>query len=395
MKVLNVLFNNSMGGPGIRALSIARELRKFGIETVWLVPDEEGDYAFQAVKEGFRVYKVVLDKPRFFTDPQSIILNTIWFFRFFFSVIIIYKLIKKERIDIVHVNGILNLQATLAGFLARRKIVWHLISSLYPKFLILILAPYVRLIANQKVVVAKKMAKYYRLNVNDDDVSVIYEPVDINKFDPICVQKNDLTKVGINLGLIPRSVHCIIGCVANISSVKGFEYLIKSGNILKRKGYNIKLVIIGGKVDSQRWYYRKLRDLVLSLKMEGDIIFAGRRNDVPLILTLFDIFVMPSIAEGTPLAILEAMAMEKPIIATDVGGISEQIINYESGILVPPKDSMAIAKAVIFLLKNSEETIKMGKRARERVKRMFFLEKCVEEHRKMYETIKNRRFNKC
>jgi len=386
LKVLNVLFTNSMGGPGRRVLSVARELRKYGIETVMLAPEERGDFVLEAIKEKFRVYKILLDRPRFITNFQSIIINILWLFRFFYSVILISKLIEIENIDIVHINGLLNLQASLAGFLKRRKIVWHLISSLYPKIVVLILMPYVKLVANQKVIVAKKMAKYYLLDLNNDDVSVIYEPVDLNKFNPANVPKN---KVEMRTHFFKNVTFddIIVGCVANLSSVKGYEFLIKSVNIIKKQGYNVKLIIVGGIVNGQTWYYKKLQELVFSLGMEKDVIFAGRRSNIPFILSLFDLFVLPSIAEGTPLAILEAMAMRLPIIATDVGGVSEQIVDGKTGLLVPPKNPRKIAEAIIFLINNPEYAANIGKRARERVKRLFDLKRCVRQHKRLYDIV--------
>ena len=121
--------------------------------------------------------------------------------------------------------------------------------------------------------------------------------------------------------------------------------------------------------------------------MEQDVIFTGKRYDIPQLLSTFDVFVLPSIAEGTPIVILEAMAMEKTVVATDVGAVSEQILGGETGIIVPPRNPKAMAEAVIYLLEHPEERIRMGKKARERVKEMFSVERCVEEHRKLYENI--------
>jgi glycosyltransferase involved in cell wall biosynthesis len=105
------------------------------------------------------------------------------------------------------------------------------------------------------------------------------------------------------------------------------------------------------------------------------------------ILSVVDIFLMTSIAEGTPLVILEAMSMGIPVVATDVGGISEQVANGKTGIVVPPKDVNAIAEAVLYLLENDEIRKQYGIKARERIVKFFSLNKCVEEHKLLYEDI--------
>jgi glycosyltransferase involved in cell wall biosynthesis len=85
------------------------------------------------------------------------------------------------------------------------------------------------------------------------------------------------------------------------------------------------------------------------LRVRDNVIFAGFRSDIKEILSAIDILAIPSLLEGFPMVTLEAMAMAKPIIATDIDGITEQITDGVNGILVPPKDPSALAKAVILI----------------------------------------------
>ena len=169
---------------------------------------------------------------------------------------------------------------------------------------------------------------------------------------------------------------------------KGLEYFIRVANeVKKRSRLKIKFLIVGGKSKGHEDYYNKLQILIKKLHLENDIIFTGRVPYLQDVLSIMNIFLMTSIAEGTPLVILEAMAMGVPVVATDVGGISEQVADGETGIIVPPRDPNAISKSVIYLLEHPEERGRMGKKGRERVKKMFSLERCVEEHRKLYESV--------
>lgn len=385
MKVLNVLLSNHIGGPQIRVLSVAKELRKYGIETIILSPKGEGDFAQRARNEHFKVYQIMLDGPKHFNSFVSVLANLKWLFTFPLSVFTITKIIKKEKIEIVHVQGLLNLQAPVAALLTRRKIVWHLISSLYPKTLVSFLMPFITMIADQIVVVAEKLGEYYlgcKLKSTKMNALIIYECVDVDKFSPFAVSKNDIDKLKREFDMSPSDK--IVGCVGNINPAKGYEYFIEGVNHVRNELSSVKFIVVGAESDTQKRYHQKLQTLVSSLKMGEDIIFTGKRDNIPQVLSMFDVFVLPSIAEGTPIIILEAMAMEKAVVATDVGAVSEQILNGETGIVVPSKNPKAMAEAVIYLFEHAEERIRMGEKARERVKEMFSRGRCVKEHLKLY-----------
>ena len=349
-----------------------------------LSPKGEGDFVQKARNENFKAYQIALYGPR-----RSILLNIRSFFTFPLTVFAIAKIINRENIDIVHANGLLSFQAPMAAVLTKKKVVWHLISSLYPKTLVSLLMPFIRIMADQIVVVAKILGEYYmgnQIKLAKTHAQIIYECVDVDKFNPIAVSKNDIDKLKKEFNI----THCekVVGCIGNINPAKGYEYFIESASLVKNEIDNVKFLIVGDISEPlKNYYYQKLKNLIGSLKMEQDVIFTGKRYDIPQLLSTFDVFVLPSIAEGTPIVILEAMAMEKPVVAADVGAVSEQILGGETGIIVPPRNPKAMAEAVIYLLEHPEERIRMGKKARERVKEMFSVERCVEEHRKLYENI--------
>ena len=120
------------------------------------------------------------------------------------------------------------------------------------------------------------------------------------------------------------------------------------------------------------------------LRVRDNVIFAGFRSDIKEILSAIDILAIPSLLEGFPMVTLEAMAMAKPIIATDIDGITEQITDGVNGILVPPKDPSALAKAVIQVLNDKELARSMGLAARKKVEQEFSVEKMITETEKIY-----------
>ncbi len=136
---------------------------------------------------------------------------------------------------------------------------------------------------------------------------------------------------------------------------KGIKYLLESASLLLRSRNDVSFLIVGDGALKE-----ELKILCADLKIEENVIFAGERSDIPEILSLTDIFVLPSLREGLPLTILEAMACGKPVIATNVGGVPEVVNDGVSGILVYQGDPEALHRAMNELLEDREKLKRMG-----------------------------------
>ena len=132
---------------------------------------------------------------------------------------------------------------------------------------------------------------------------------------------------------------------------------------------------------------RKMKKLCVELKIEKNVIFAGERSDIPEILFSKDIFVLPSLREGLGLAILEAMACGKPVIATNVGGIPEVVKDGENGILVSPKDPEALYRAMNELLDDREKREKMGRIGKRVCEESFSSNAMIEKIENLYDSL--------
>jgi glycosyltransferase involved in cell wall biosynthesis len=211
----------------------------------------------------------------------------------------------------------------------------------------------------------------------------IYNGIDVNelKFFP----KEEARE--ILLSKIPNSklriANFIIGCVANFYKTKGLPYLIKAAKIIsinQPNQHKSAFLIIGEGKER-----KKLESLIKKYNLENNVFLLGRIPDAYRYLKAFDIFVLPSLKEGFPWIILEAMAAEVPIISTNVGAIPEIIENGVDGLLVEPKNSQALAKKIIWLIKNQEKAKEMTIKAKEKLKE-FSLEKMIEETVKLLDT---------
>lgn len=174
----------------------------------------------------------------------------------------------------------------------------------------------------------------------------------------------------------------VIGIVANFYVTKGLRYFIQAAARVREVFPEARFVIVG---DGER--RRELEVLTAQLSLNSSVLFLGQRNDVPELLPLFDVFVLSSVKEGFPFALLEAMAAARPIVATTVGGIPEVIKDGESGLLVPPRDPEALAQAIVTLLSDGDKAQRMGLAARERVLTHFTLERMLSETEQLYQQL--------
>ncbi len=169
-----------------------------------------------------------------------------------------------------------------------------------------------------------------------------------------------------------------VGTVAHLSPEKGLSYLIDAAAMIPGIQDRARFVIVG---DGQ--CRKDLEQQVRRYRLEKCVRFLGFL-DAPLEqLSRFDIFVLPSLSEGLSSAILNAMAASLPVVATEVGGIPELIRNGDNGLLVPPADAKALARAIEDLIDDTEVAERMGRRGREIVQERFTLERKIGETEKL------------
>lgn len=213
----------------------------------------------------------------------------------------------------------------------------------------------------------KKEIMKYRL-FPPEMVTVIYNGVDLNLFSKkSCLDQ----KFSFN--------GSVVGTVARLEPAKGIKYLLDAAAIIDKEYPWVYFVIVG---DGPERNF--LQQYATRLGIEERVFFLGFRDDVPNILPLFDVAVIPSVQEGLSIFCLEALAAGCPVVASDVGGLTEIIIPRKNGLLVPPKNPKALAEAIIALLKNRRWAAALGRQGREMVAQKFTLEKMLERTMKVY-----------
>jgi len=193
--------------------------------------------------------------------------------------------------------------------------------------------------------------------IKPDKIAVIPPGVDCDKFNPQKAKNNLLRQKGI-------AGDKIILFSGRINPVKGLNFLIEAFQTVSRTFKNSKLVICGAETGN---YKHELKMLTNTLGLSSRVVFLDpvSAEDYPSLLASCDIFVLPSMSESWPLSLAEALSMEKPVIATDVGGVKEIVQNNKTGLVIKPADTTALGDALIQLLQNEGLAHRLGTNGRQ------------------------------
>lgn len=210
--------------------------------------------------------------------------------------------------------------------------------------------------------------------IKPSKITVIENSIDFGKFE----KSFNAIELKKKLGLPHDSL--IIGTVGRLSPEKGQKYLIDAFSRLEKIHSNIYLLIIGNGPSTPI-----LKGQVKDLGLNNKIIFAGFRKDIPELTNMMDIFVLPSLTEGLPIAVLEAMASAKPIVASSVGGIPSLIKHGETGLLANPKDVDSLCSEVEKFIIDENLRKNIGRKSLESIRNRYSAQKMVKLYEQIYE----------
>lgn len=291
-----------------------------------------------------------------------------------FSLLKLFLYFRKEKFDIVHTYtpkaGILG---RIAAKMAGVPIIVHTSFGFY---IGLQVSPWTR----RLILFTEKIASYFCdlvFSQNKEDIELavrekIINPgriklstygINITRFNPLNFSQDFIYKKKKELNI--EEGKRIIGMVGRFVKEKGYLDLFKAFKIIKKKNPDVVLLLIAplDKEKNDALDYSILEDYGI----EKEVVVLGREgeiNNIEEIYLLMDIFVLPSFREGFPYSIMEASAMGRPVVATNIRGCREAVEDGATGILVPPQNPYKLAQALIYLLKNPEKAKQMGKNGR-------------------------------
>jgi len=176
----------------------------------------------------------------------------------------------------------------------------------------------------------------------------------------------------------------VLGTVANLFERKGYEVMIEALPVIVNTSPAVHYLIVG---TGDAAYEARLRAMAEVLGLESRVHFAGFQDSVYPCLAAMDLYVHPALMEGFGIAVLEAMALRKPVVATTTGGVPEIVQDGETGMLVPPGDAKALAKAVSSLLQDPARCKRLGEAGRARVASHFTVEAMMDQLVSGYESL--------
>jgi glycosyltransferase involved in cell wall biosynthesis len=366
-KILYLSPTSQMGGGEQSLLGIITAIDKTRFQPVVLCPDEGP--LVNKLRE-YKIEVIILPIPRL--RRLNFILN----FKTLYQLI---SIIKKDKIVLVHGNGTReNLVGGLAGKINDIPVVWHCRNLIVPGMVDwerhFYQLPSV-IIANSQAVSLRFLFKG-RIPAK---VKVIYNGVDVNTFSPNVDGKIIRDELEIS------SDEILIGMVGRIGEGKGHKYFLEAAQKLTEFCKNCRFMVVGDTIFNEKLLTKNnFVKYCEKLGISSHVIFTGHRSDIPHIMASLDVLTLATEAEPFGRVLIEAMAAGKPVIATNAGGVPEIVLDGQTGILVPPRDSHALAAAMLTLVRDSKLRRKMGECGRKRAEINFSNKTMIEKVEQLY-----------
>lgn len=275
---------------------------------------------------------------------------------------------KNEQIDIIHNNT----TAVLEGIYLKRKLkkplVWHVHEIIVkPKFISDLINFLMGKYANKIITVSNAVKNHVVTSrfVDDSKLQTVYNGVDNEEF---YIKPSNLVRD--RFGFL--SDDKIVGMIGRVNSWKGQSDFLDAMIPILRQDPSVKVMLAGSAFEGEEWRVQKLDERISKLDCKSQILRIDYYKDTIDLYNIFDIFVLPSTnPDPLPTVVLEAMACAKPIVGYRHGGICEMVVDGENGLLVTPRNTKELSKAIQTLLNDSQKCYDFSKVSLERQKALF------------------------
>jgi glycosyltransferase involved in cell wall biosynthesis len=369
MRILYINHSTYIAGGEISLSQLINYCQTMGIEMYILLP-QQGKFSEMLNKYNIKTFYLKLEYKR----------NR--YLRIFFYLIYSFKLCKfllKKNIDLVHANSLRSsIDNALGAKLARVKIIGHI------RDIRLLGGKSIFLLNLLTIIIANSAATKKHLlkeGVKGKKIKIIYNGVDLNNYDYL--KSPDVFRKKYHI----KSCVPLIGIIGQLCERKGIIFFIEAAKKLSERMPKTTYIVVGDDLLNKGKYRQKMEAMVKRFGLEQKFIFTGFVKEIPEVMAAIDILILASLQEPFGRVVIEAMAMKKPVIATKVGGVSEIVLNGESGFLIPPSDSDAIANKAFVLLKDKKLAKIMGERGRCRVEKYFTIQQNIENITALYKDI--------
>jgi glycosyltransferase involved in cell wall biosynthesis len=212
-----------------------------------------------------------------------------------------------------------------------------------------------------------------------EQVSVVHHGVDLEQFAP---DRIDRMAVRRELGYEPE--HLVLGIIGRLHVSKGYLEFLEMARRLTTEAPHARFLLIGEASRGESGEAQMILGKIRQWRLEKVVRWVGFRRDIPRLLAAMDIFVFPSHAEAFGIALIEAMAMAKPVVSSNCDGVLDIVLDGQTGLMVPPRHVEALTQAVLSLARNPAQRLELGRRARAHVLKFFALERMLNAIESIY-----------
>jgi glycosyltransferase involved in cell wall biosynthesis len=196
----------------------------------------------------------------------------------------------------------------------------------------------------------------------------------------------------VNREAIKRSIGIeankyVVGLVGNVKTIKGIRYFLQGASLVCAENSEVEFVIIGGDLKEAGSSMNDMKLLAKRMNIADRIHFLGEKKEIGELISIFDVAVLSSLSEGFSNVLLEYMACAKPVVATDVGGNKEAVIDGETGLLVPPENAHRLAEGINVFLGSRKIASRCGLAGRRRVEEEFSLKRMIQKYEDIFEYV--------
>jgi glycosyltransferase involved in cell wall biosynthesis len=285
------------------------------------------------------------------------------------SIVALWHLIRDTGARLLHANGSRAMfYSGLSGRLCGRPVLWHVRIADTDHFLDHVLARLATFIIVNSKAVGERFAW-----APSEKVRCVFNGVDLSEFRP----HSPPTHLRQSLGLPSNGP--VVGSVGRFVPFKGYQYLLEAAQLVHHAIPECHWILVG-----DGGLRGELEQACRRIGMDKHVHFTGWREDVADILTLCNLFVLPSLSEHFGRVLIEAMAMGKAVVATSSGGVPEIVLDGETGFLVPPAQAEPLAHAVLSLLNDPQRAAALGAAGRRRAETQFSITRHVEAVESLY-----------
>lgn len=381
-RALYVIHYPVFGGPHNQALVLDAPMRGLGWDTSVVVPGEDGNAFARLAEGGVDVSSMPLHRIRARLDPR---LHVRYLAGMREDVRRLRTVIRTTRADVVVVGGLVNPQAPVAAELEDTPIVWQILDTHLPKPGRALLMPLVRRASDVVMSTGHTVAAEHPGALAMGPRLVTYfPPVDVARFSRSEARARDAREF---FGFASEDI--VIGNVANLNPMKGQQWLVEAAVQLKRRQPRISVLLLGAQYPHHSAHVERLIAIAEGggFTIGEDFVLHDPGSEVHRFIHALDVFCLTSEprSEGIPTVILEAMAAGLPVVATDVAGVGEAVVDGVTGHVIPPRDSAAIASAITDLVASPDLRSAFASAAHERARAEFDVSVCAATHARAFD----------